>query len=72
MAQLFDSLKLRDVVLNDRIARPPMCEYSAQDSVVAIQLAHAGRKAGVDLGWQLQRTLAANKKSAGFLATAEA
>jgi len=123
MAQLFDTLKLRDVVLNNRIGLPPMCQYSAQDGVAAdwhfvhygsravggaglmiieatavvpegrispgdiglwneqqieplariarfaqaqgcvaaIQLAHAGRKASVGLGWQPQRTLGADE-----------
>jgi 2,4-dienoyl-CoA reductase-like NADH-dependent reductase (Old Yellow Enzyme family) len=32
-----------------------------QGCVAAIQLAHAGRKASVGLGWQAQRTLAANE-----------
>jgi 2,4-dienoyl-CoA reductase-like NADH-dependent reductase (Old Yellow Enzyme family) len=119
MAHLFEPLKLRDVVLTNRIGIPPMCQYSAVDGiagdwhfvhygsraiggaammiieatavapagrispgdlgiwddrqveplarivrfaqeqgcVAAIQLAHAGRKAGVGLGWQAQRTL---------------
>ncbi|MBS1191729.1 MAG: NADH:flavin oxidoreductase/NADH oxidase [Rhodocyclaceae bacterium] len=119
MSHLFDPLKLRDVVLPNRIGIPPMCQYSAQDgiasdwhfvhygsravggagliiveatavtprgrispgdlglwndrqinplarisrflqehgSVAAIQLAHAGRKGSVGLGWQDQRTL---------------
>lgn len=35
MTQLFDSLKLRDIVLNNRIAIPPMCQYSAQDGMAA-------------------------------------
>lgn len=35
MAQLFDTLKLRDVVLNNRIAIPPMCQYSAPDGMAA-------------------------------------
>jgi len=35
MAHLFDPLKLRDVVLNNRIAIPPMCQYSARDGVAA-------------------------------------
>ncbi len=35
MAQLFDTLKLRDVVLKNRIAIPPMCQYSAQDGLAA-------------------------------------
>jgi len=35
MAQLFDSLQLRDIVLSNRIALPPMCQYSAQDGVAA-------------------------------------
>ena len=119
MPQLFDSLKLRDVVFANRIGIPPMCQYSAQDGmasdwsfvhygtravggaalmiieatavcpegrispgdlglwddkqieplarivkfaqeqgcVAALQIAHAGRKAGVGLGWQAQRSL---------------
>ena len=123
MAQLFDTLKLRDIVLSNRIGLPPMCQYSAQDGVAAdwhfvhygsravggaglmiieatavvpegrispgdiglwneqqieplariarfaqaqgcvaaIQLAHAGRKASVGLGWQPQRTLGADE-----------
>ena len=123
MAQLFDTLKLREIVLNNRIGLPPMCQYSAQDGVAAdwhfvhygsravggaglmiieatavvpegrispgdiglwneqqieplariarfaqaqgcvaaIQLAHAGRKASVGLGWQPQRTLGADE-----------
>ncbi len=35
MTQLFDTLKLRDVVLKNRIAIPPMCQYSAQDGLAA-------------------------------------
>jgi 2,4-dienoyl-CoA reductase-like NADH-dependent reductase (Old Yellow Enzyme family) len=123
MAQLFDPLQLRDIVLNNRIALPPMCQYSAQDGVAAdwhfvhygsravggaalmiveatavvaegrispgdlglwndlqieplarvtrfaqaqgcvaaVQLAHAGRKASVGLGWQPQRTLSVDE-----------
>ena len=119
MAHLFEALKLRDIVLANRIGIPPMCQYSAQDGlasdwhfvhygsravggaglmiieatavtpqgrispgdlgiwddmhvaplakiasfiqshgcVAAIQLAHAGRKASVGLGWQAQSTL---------------
>ncbi|MFA6970657.1 MAG: NADH:flavin oxidoreductase/NADH oxidase [Gallionella sp.] len=119
MAHLFEPLKLRDIVLSNRIGIPPMCQYSAQDGmaadwhfvhygsravggaalmiveatavtpegrispgdlgiwddrhieplarivrfsqaqgcVTAIQLAHAGRKASVGLGWQAQSTL---------------
>lgn len=119
MPQLFDSLKLRDIILPNRIGIPPMCQYSAEDGiasdwhfvhygsraiggaalmileatavtstgrispgdlgiwddkhilplariadfarqqncVAAIQLAHAGRKASVGLGWQPQHTL---------------
>jgi 2,4-dienoyl-CoA reductase-like NADH-dependent reductase (Old Yellow Enzyme family) len=119
MAHLFDPLKLRDVVLPNRIGIPPMCQYSAQEGmasewhfvhygsravggaalmiieatavtpegrisqgdlgiwddkhierlssiahfsqqqgcVTAIQLAHAGRKASVGLGWLAQSTL---------------
>ena len=119
MAHLFEPLKLRDVVLRNRIGIPPMCQYSAVDGVAsdwhfvhygsraiggaalmiveatavtpagrispgdlgiwgdkhieplariarfaqeqgcvaAIQLAHAGRKASVGLGWQAQRAL---------------
>jgi 2,4-dienoyl-CoA reductase-like NADH-dependent reductase (Old Yellow Enzyme family) len=123
MAQLFDSLKLREVVLSNRIGIPSMCQYSARDGmaedwhfvhygsravggaalmnieatavspegrispgdlglwddkqieplariarfvqaqgcVAGIQLAHAGRKASVGLGWQVQRTLGENE-----------
>lgn len=119
MSHLFSSLKLRDIVLKNRIGIPPMCQYSAEDGmagdwhfvhygsravggaglmiveatavtpagrisaadlglwqdeqieplariaafargqgcVPAIQLAHAGRKASVGLGWEAQRTL---------------
>src|SRR5450830_1784294 len=119
MAHLFESLKLRGVVLTNRIGIPPMCQYSARDGmatdwhfvhygsravggaalmiieatavmpegrislgdlgiwddkqieplahiarfskeqgcVAAVQLAHAGRKASVGLGWQAQSTL---------------
>jgi 2,4-dienoyl-CoA reductase-like NADH-dependent reductase (Old Yellow Enzyme family) len=119
MAHLFEPLKLRDVVLTNRIGIPPMCQYSAHDGmaadwhfvhygsravggaalmiieatavtpegrislgdlgiwddqqieplahiarfskeqgcVAAVQLAHAGRKASVGLGWQAQSTL---------------
>ncbi len=119
MPHLFSPLQLRSVTLPNRIAIPPMCQYSARDgvaqdwhtihyasraiggagliileatgvtaqgrispgdlglwndaqveplsritrlireqgSVPAIQLAHAGRKASVGLGWQDQRTL---------------
>jgi len=119
MPQLFDTLKLRDIVLKNRIGMSPMCQYSAHDGVAAdwhfvhygsraiggaaliiieatavvpegrislgdlgiwddkhieplarvarfaeehgcvaaVQLAHAGRKASVGLGWESQRTL---------------
>ena len=119
MTQLFDPLKLRDIVLSNRIGMPSMCQYSAQDGmandwhfvhyssrsvggaalmnmeatavspegrispadlglwndeqiaplarivrfvreqgvVIGLQLAHAGRKASVSLGWQAQRPL---------------
>ena len=33
MATLFESLKLRDVTLKNRIGMPPMCQYSAQDGM---------------------------------------
>ena len=123
MAHLFDSLKLRDLVLHNRIGIPAMCQYSARDGVatdwhfvhygsravggaglmiieatgvapegrispgdlgiwddrqveplariarfaqeqgcaMAIQLAHAGRKASVGLGWESQNTLSENE-----------
>ena len=123
MTHLFDPLKLRDIVLPNRIGIPPMCQYSAQDGmasdwhfvhygsravggaalmiveatavtpegrispgdlgiwddkqieplariarfsqaqgcVAAIQLAHAGRKASVGLGWQTQCALKENE-----------
>ena len=35
MAHLFEPLKLRDVVLANRIGIPPMCQYSAHDGVAA-------------------------------------
>jgi 2,4-dienoyl-CoA reductase-like NADH-dependent reductase (Old Yellow Enzyme family) len=119
MAHLFEPLKLRELVLGNRIGIPPMCQYSACDGmasdwhfvhygsravggaalmiveatavtpegrispgdlglwddsqieplahiarfaqeqgcVIALQLAHAGRKASVGLGWQSQNTL---------------
>src|SRR5665647_131740 len=122
MAHLFKPLKLRDIVLTNRIGIPPMCQYSARDGmaadwhfvhygsravggaalmiieatavtpegrispgdlgiwddkqieplariarfsqgqgcVAAIQLAHAGRKASVGLGWQAQSMLSEN------------
>ncbi len=123
MTQLFDPLKLRDIVLSNRIGMPSMCQYSAQDGlandwhfvhyssrsvggaalmnieatavspegrispadlglwndeqiaplarivrfvreqgvVIGLQLAHAGRKASVSLGWQAQRPLDAGE-----------
>jgi 2,4-dienoyl-CoA reductase-like NADH-dependent reductase (Old Yellow Enzyme family) len=119
MAHLFEPLKLRDIVLTNRIGIPPMCQYSARDGMAddwhfvhygsravggaalmiieataispegrissgdlgiwddkqieplariarfsqeqgcaaAIQLAHAGRKASVGLGWEVQSAL---------------
>ena len=33
MTQLFDPLKLRDIVLSNRIGMPSMCQYSAQDGL---------------------------------------
>jgi len=130
MAHLFEPLKLRDVVLKNRIGIPPMCQYSAQDGIAAdwhfvhygsravggaallileatavapegrispadlgiwddhqieplariasfatdqgciaaIQLAHAGRKASVGLGWQAQGTL--NEHEGGWTVVA--
>ena len=35
MPHLFDQLKLRDVVLANRIGIPPMCQYSAHDGVAS-------------------------------------
>ena len=35
MAHLFEPLKLRDIVLSNRIGIPPMCQYSAQDGMAA-------------------------------------
>jgi 2,4-dienoyl-CoA reductase-like NADH-dependent reductase (Old Yellow Enzyme family) len=35
MAHLFEPLKLRDVVLPNRIGIPPMCQYSARDGLAA-------------------------------------
>ncbi len=35
MAHLFEPLKLRDIVLSNRIGIPPMCQYSAHDGVAA-------------------------------------
>ena len=123
MSHLFESLKLRDITLKNRIGIPPMCQYSATDGmagewhfihygsravggaglmileatavtaagrispsdlglwndeqiaplakiarlareqgcVPAIQLAHAGRKASVGLGWGEQRSLRADE-----------
>lgn len=123
MTHLFDPLKLRDIVLPNRIGLPPMCQYSARDgiaadwhfvhygtravagvglmiveatavapegritpgdlglwsddqieplariarfasehgAVAAVQLAHAGRKGGIGLGWQEQRSLRADE-----------
>jgi 2,4-dienoyl-CoA reductase-like NADH-dependent reductase (Old Yellow Enzyme family) len=119
MAQLFDPLKLRELVLPNRIGMSPMCQYSAHDGVAgdwhfvhygsravggvglmlveftavapegrispgdlglwedgqieplarivefaqaqgcvaAAQLAHAGRKASIGLGWEVARSL---------------
>lgn len=130
MAHLFDTLKLRDTILGNRIGIPPMCQYSAHDGlaadwhfvhygsravggaalmiieatavspegrislgdlglwddsqieplariakfsgeqgcVAAIQLAHAGRKAGVGLGWQAQHAL--SKAEGGWVPVA--
>jgi 2,4-dienoyl-CoA reductase-like NADH-dependent reductase (Old Yellow Enzyme family) len=123
MAHLFEPLKLRDIVLSNRIGIPPMCQYSAHDGVAAdwhfvhygsravggaalmiieatavtpegrispgdlgiwddkhieplariarfsqeqgcvaaVQLAHAGRKGSIGLGWQAQSTLSESK-----------
>ncbi len=33
MSALFSSFKLKDVILRNRIAIPPMCQYSAIDGV---------------------------------------
>ena len=130
MAHLFEPLKLRDIVLSNRIGIPPMCQYSAHDGmaadwhfvhygsravggaalmiveatavtpegrislgdmgiwddrhieplsriaafaqqqgcVAAIQLAHAGRKASVGLGWQAQSSL--SKSEGGWTTVA--
>ena len=35
MTHLFESLKLRDIVLRNRIGIPPMCQYSANDGMAA-------------------------------------
>lgn len=35
MAHLFEPLKLRDIVLANRIGIPPMCQYSASDGMAA-------------------------------------
>jgi len=130
MAHLFEPLKLRDIVLTNRIGIPPMCQYSARDGLAAdwhfvhygsravggaalmiieatavapegrispgdlgiwddkqieplahivrfsqaqgcvavLQLAHAGRKASVGLGWQAQSTL--DKAEGGWMVVA--
>ena len=34
MASLFDSYKLKDVTLGNRIVVSPMCQYMAEDGVV--------------------------------------
>ncbi|WP_144433517.1 oxidoreductase, partial [Pseudomonas amygdali] len=34
MSALFEPFKLKDVTLRNRIAIPPMCQYSAIDGVV--------------------------------------
>lgn len=34
MSGLFDSFKLKDVILRNRIAVPPMCQYSATDGLI--------------------------------------
>jgi 2,4-dienoyl-CoA reductase-like NADH-dependent reductase (Old Yellow Enzyme family) len=120
MAHLFEPLRLRSIILANRIGIPPMCQYSARDGMAsdwhfvhygsravggaalmiieatavapegrisaadlglwddrqieplariahfaqqqgcaaAVQIAHAGRKASVGLGWQAQKTVA--------------
>ena len=130
MTHLFAPLKLRDIVLPNRIGIPPMCQYSAhngvaadwhfvhygsravggaalmiieatgvapegrispgdlgiwddthieplsriarfsreQGCVAAVQLAHAGRKGSIGLGWQAQRTL--NETEGGWTVVA--
>jgi 2,4-dienoyl-CoA reductase-like NADH-dependent reductase (Old Yellow Enzyme family) len=130
MTHLFEPIKLRDIILANRIGIPPMCQYSARDGmaadwhfvhygsravggaalmiieatavtpegrispgdlgiwddrhieplarivhfaqeqgcVAAIQLAHAGRKASVGLGWEAQRTL--NETEGGWATVA--
>jgi len=35
MTHLFDPLKLRDVLLKNRIGIPPMCQYSAQEGIAS-------------------------------------
>lgn len=35
MSHLFEPLKLRDVVLHNRIGIPPMCQYSARDGLAS-------------------------------------
>jgi 2,4-dienoyl-CoA reductase-like NADH-dependent reductase (Old Yellow Enzyme family) len=35
MTHLFEPLKLRDIVLRNRIGIPPMCQYSASDGMAA-------------------------------------
>ena len=35
MSHLFEPLKLRDIVLRNRIGIPPMCQYSASDGMAA-------------------------------------
>lgn len=43
---LFDPLKIRDVVLRNRIVVSPMCQYSAQDGVANDwHLVHLGSRA---------------------------
>jgi 2,4-dienoyl-CoA reductase-like NADH-dependent reductase (Old Yellow Enzyme family) len=46
MAHLFEPLKLRDVILKNRIGVSPMCQYSAQDGVAnEWHLVHLGSRA---------------------------
>jgi 2,4-dienoyl-CoA reductase-like NADH-dependent reductase (Old Yellow Enzyme family) len=52
MSALFTPFSLKDVTLRNRIAVPPMCQYSAQDGFVTDwHLAHYTRWRAAGRGW---------------------
>jgi len=59
MSILFSSLKIKDIVLKNRIAMPPMCQYTAEDGFACdYHLVHYGSRAMGGAGLIIQEATA--------------